>query len=116
VHAIRDWVEAQSRLAPRDLADLRRLNAALRLGLTDRELDEIFAAVQRRRGFRRGAGRVLAEAARSSTAVTDGERVDAETGLSVADLREAVVEAVVLSVISCPVPLPLTELGRLETT
>jgi hypothetical protein len=114
VHAIRGWVGAQGTLAPRELADLRRLNFALALGLTNRQVAEVFAAVQRRRGFRRAAGRVLAEAARSSVAVTDHARIDPDTGLSIADLQEAVVEATVVSVTACPSPVPVTELGRLE--
>jgi hypothetical protein len=77
-------------------------------------LRELFAVVQRRRVFRRAAGRALAEAARSAMVVEDDLRVDPETGLSIADLRDAVVEAVVLTVSACDSPFPLTMLGRLE--
>ena len=81
-------------MAPRDLVDLRWLNTALDLGMSDRFVQELFAGVQRRRVFRRAAGRALAEAARGSTVVADGDRVDTETGLSIADLRDAIIEAI----------------------
>jgi hypothetical protein len=114
--AVRSWVNGGGIMAPRDRADLARLDTALKLGMTDRQLDELFAGVQRRRVFRRAAGRALAEAARSSTLVDDSQRVDTETGLSIADLRDAVVEAVVLGVSSRDEPVPFTLLGRLEMT
>jgi hypothetical protein len=112
--AIRSWVVSDGTLAPRDEPDLRRLNEVLGLGMSDTRLDEVFAAVQRRRGFRRAAGRILAEAARSSTLATDRSRVDTDTGLSIADLNEAVVEAVVVSVDHEPTETPISETGRLE--
>jgi len=112
--ATRSWVTEGGIMAPRDRADLQRLAAALDLGMSDVQIGELFAGVQRRRVFRRAAGRVLAQAARSSTLVDDAQRVDAETGLSIADLRDAVIEAVVLDVSRCDAPVPVTLLGRLE--
>lgn len=111
--AVRSWV-TEDTMAPQQLADLERLNDALGLGLSPTQLRETFAGVQRRRGFRRAAGRALAAAARESTLVSDDNRVDAETGVSIADLREAVLEAVVINVVPCEEPVPLTLLGRLE--
>jgi hypothetical protein len=112
--AIRSWVIDGATMAPRDLVDLRWLNTALDLGMSDRFVQELFAGVQRRRVFRRAAGRALAEAARGSTVVADGDRVDTETGLSIADLRDAIIEATVITVAPCDSPMPLTVLGRLE--
>jgi hypothetical protein len=111
--AVRSWV-TEGTMAPQQFDDLQRLNEALALGMSPVQLRELFAGVQRRRGFRRAAGRALAAAARGSTVVGDENRVDAETGLSIADLREAVVEAVVQEVVRCDQPVPLTLLGRLE--
>ena len=102
-------------MAPRDLDDLRRLDQALGLGLGHLRLQETFAAVQRRRGFRRAAGRALAEAARGSAVVADATLVDPDTGLSVADLRDAIIEAVVVSVHPCERLVAVTELAQLET-
>ena len=101
-------------MAPQHVDDLKRLNEALDLGLSHVQISELFAGVQRRRGFRRAAGRALAAAARGSTIVADENRIDSETGLSIADLREAVVEAIVIDVTLCDKPVPLTLLGRLE--
>jgi hypothetical protein len=112
-HAVRSWV-TDGTMAPQQVDDLERLNKALELGLSPLQMRELFAGVQRRRGFRRAAGRALAAAARGSTIVAEENRVDSETGLSIVDLREAVVEAVVLEVSPCDDPLPLTLLGRLE--
>ena len=112
--ATRSWVTEGGIMAPRDRIDLQRLVAALDLGMSDRQVDELFAGVQRRRVFRRGTGRALAQAARSSTLVDDAQHVDTETGLSIADLRDAVVEAIVLDVTPCDEPVPVTLLGRLE--
>jgi hypothetical protein len=111
--AVRSWV-TEGTMAPQHFADLERLNEVLALGLSAVQLRELFAGVQRRRGFRRAAGRALAAAARGSTVVADENRVDAETGLSIADLRDAVIEAVVLDVTPCDEPVPLTLLNRLE--
>ena len=115
VVAVRSWVTDGGIMAPRDLVDLRSLNTVLDLGMSDLQLDELFAGVQRRRDFRRAAGRALARAARSSTLVDDTRRVDAETGLSIADLRDAVVEAIVIDVSTVRrTVIPLTLIGRLE--
>ncbi len=111
--AVRDWV-SDSTMAPQQFEDLERLNSALDLGMSEDRLREFFIGVQRRRGFRRAAGRALAAAARSSTVVEDDRRVDTSTGLSIADLRDAVVEATVISVAYCDHRVPMTLLGRLE--
>lgn len=113
IHAVRSWV-CEGTMAPQHFDDLERFNAALELGLSEVQLRELFAGVQRRRGFRRSAGRALAAAARDSTLVADDERIDAETGLTVADLREAVVEATVLTIQLCDDLVPMTLIGTLE--
>jgi len=114
IAAIRDWITEGGIMAPQQHDDLERLNDALDLGISSSRLRELFAGVQRRRGFRRAAGRALAAAARSSTVVEDDHRVDGTTGLSIADLRDAVIEATVISVQRCTRPVPLTLIGRLE--
>jgi hypothetical protein len=111
--AVRNWV-TEGTMAPQQFEDLERLNTALELGMSSTRLRELFAGVQRRRGFRRATGRALAAAARSSTVVEDDRRLDAETGLSIADLRDAVIEATVVSTAPCDRPVPLTLIGRLE--
>lgn len=111
--AVRRWVIPDGTMAPRDLPDLKRLDSALDLGLAERGVLETHAAVERWRNFRRDAGKMLAEAARVSTLIGDYSRVDPGTGLSIADLRDAVVEAAVLSVSPCKNPVPLREIGRL---
>ena len=50
--AVRSWVTAVT-MAPQQFVDLERLNDALDLGLSPVQLRELFAGVQRRRGFRR---------------------------------------------------------------
>ena len=102
-------------MAPRDLVDLQSLNTVLDLGMSDVQVDELFAGVQRRRVFRRAAGgrSHKLHAARPSSVTPP--RVDAETGLSIADLRDAVIEAVVIDVSNrVTQPVPLTLIGRLE--
>jgi hypothetical protein len=108
------WVTGGGIMAPRDLADLRSLNVVLGLGMSDLQLDTLFAGVRRRRDFRRATGRALARAARSSAAVDDTQRVDADTGLSMADLRDAIIEATVIAVEPSDTVIPLTLIGRLE--
>jgi len=108
------WVTGGGIMAPRDLVDLRSLNAVLSLGMSDLQLDTLFAGVRRRRDFRRATGRALARAARSSAAVDDTQRVDADTGLSIADLRDAIIEATVIAVEPSDTVIPLTLIGRLE--
>jgi hypothetical protein len=112
--ALGSWVGGSGIMAPRDIADLRLLNQMLDLGMTDVQVDELFAGVRRRRQFRRATGRAMARAARSSTAVEDTQRVDPETGLSIADLRDAIIEATVVAVEPCDGVVPLTLIGRLE--
>lgn len=112
--AVRDWV-TDGTMAPQHNDDLGRLNIALGLGMSDVQLGELFAGVQRRRGFRRSAGRALAAAARDSTVVADHGHVDSDTGVSIADLREAVIQAAVMSVHPMDAPVPISLLGRLES-
>lgn len=110
---VHSWV-TEGTMAPQQFSDLKKLNDALGLGLSPVRLRELFAGVKRRRGFRRAAGRILADAARGSTVVRDESRIDPNTGLSIADLREAIIETTVVSVTPCEQPVPLTLLGRLE--
>jgi hypothetical protein len=111
--AARGYVGEGGPLAPRDIEDLRRLNAVLKIGFDDVRIREVFAGVSRLRNFRRAAGRALAAAARGAT-VAESNAVDPETGLSVADLRDVVLEAEVIRVTSCPELVPMAELDRLE--
>jgi hypothetical protein len=113
--AARGYVGDSGPLAPRDLGDLRLLNEVLQLGFSSRRIAEIFAGVQRLRAFRRAAGRALAAAAREATVSSDVSELDHDTGLSLADLREVVLEAEVLEVTRCPEPVPIGDLGRLKT-
>jgi hypothetical protein len=110
---MKSWIIGTT-MAPQHFDDLQRINRALELGMSAMELRELFGGVQRRRGFRRSAGRALAAAARDATVVEGTARVDRDTGLSVADLRDAVIQAVVVSVKPCPSLVPFTLLGRLE--
>lgn len=111
--AVRSWV-TEGAMAPQHVDDLFFLNRALGLEMSEDHVRELFAGVQRRRGFRRSAGKALAEAARGATAVADRGRIDNETGLTVDDLRDAIVEATVLTVVPCNDPVPITLLGTLE--
>ena len=111
--AARGYVADDGPLAPRDLSDLRRLSASLSLGYDDRRTAETFTAVQRERTFRRATGRALAAAARSTVLLPDADIVDADTGLSVADLQELILEAKVLAVRHCETPVSLSETGLL---
>jgi hypothetical protein len=112
--AARGYVDDSGPLAPRDLADLKRLNDALGMGMSERRLRETFAGVQRWRAFRRAAGKALVAASRGSLVTADATRVDRETGLSIVDLRELVLEASVIEVRERPDPVPLAEIGELH--
>jgi hypothetical protein len=112
--AARGYVDESGPLAPRDLVDLQRLNEALQMGMSDRRLREIFAGVRRWRAFRRAAGKALVAASRGSLVTPDATRVDRETGLSMVDLRELVLEATVLEVRECAGPVSLAEIGQLR--
>lgn len=113
--AAKGYVEDDGPLAPRDVDDLGRLNDALQLGLSHLRVTEIFKGVHRLRVFRRAAGRALNAAARASTFAEDLTRVDPETGLSLADLRDVVQEAKVLRVTKCPEPVPMADIGHLRS-
>ena len=112
--AARGYVDEDGPLAPRDFEDLRRLANVLRLGMSEQRLREAFRGVRRWRGFRRAAGKALARASRAALMAEDETRVDAKTGLSIADLREAVLEARVLEVRECANPVPVAEIGYLR--
>jgi len=113
-YAARSYVDDDGPLAPRDLVDLQRLNEALRLGISDQRIREAFAGVRRWRAFRRATGKALVAASRGSIVASEATRVDQETGLSIADLQELVLEAEVLDVRECPKPVPLSEIGYLR--
>ena len=110
---IRSWVTVGGPMAPRDADDLVRLSTALGIELSTQRHREVFAALTRVRVFRRAAGRALSQAALTAASTPDDTRIDPETGLSVADLRDAVVVATVESVRSLPEPVRLADTGRL---
>jgi hypothetical protein len=107
-------VDEEGPLAPRDYEDLRRLNDALAMGMNSLRLREAFAGVRRWRAFRRATGKALVAASRGSLITSEATRIDAETGLSVADLRELVLEAEVLEVRPCDEPVAFAEIGYLR--
>jgi hypothetical protein len=113
-HAARSYVDEDGPLAPRDFADLQRLNEALSLGMTDHRLREAFAGVRRWRAFKRAAGKALVAASRGSLLTSETTRIDGGTGLSIADLRELVLEAEVRDVQKCAEPVSLAEIGYLR--
>jgi hypothetical protein len=110
---IRTWVTVGGPMAPRDFDDLVRLSTALELNLTTQRHREVFAALTRVRVFRRAAGRALSQAALTAASTLDESRIDPETGLSVADLRDAVLVATVESVELLAEPVRLADTGRL---
>jgi hypothetical protein len=113
--AARGYVDEDGPLAPRDFVDLQRLNQALGLGMSQQRLQEVFAGVRRSRAFRRAVGKALVVASRGSLVTTsEATRIDRETGLSIADLRELVLEAGVLDVRECSEPVPLVDIGYLR--
>jgi hypothetical protein len=112
--AARGYVDEDGPLAPRDFVDLQRLNQALGLEMTEQRLREVFAGVRRWRAFRRAAGKALVEASRGSLVTSEATRIDRETGLSIADLRELVREVQILEVRKCTAPVPLAEIGYLR--
>jgi len=114
--AARGYVDSHGPLAPRDLDDLKRLNQALGLGLADRRVLEVFSALRRWRTFRRAVGKALVAASRGSMLASDSARIDRDTGLSTADLRELVLEVRVIGVTPCAAPVPVAETGRLENS
>lgn len=113
-HTACSYVDDDGPMAPRDFEDLKRLNEVLSLDMSGLRLRELFTGVQRWRGFRRAAGRALIAASRVSLESTDALRVDHETGLSLADLRDLVLEAGILEVRECSEQVPLIEIGRLR--
>lgn len=112
--AARGYVDEDGPFAPRDFVDLQRLNEALELGIPAMRLREVFAGVKRWRTFRRAAGKALVAASRGSLLASEVTRVDRGTGLSVADLRELVLEATVVEVRYCSEQVSLAEIGRLR--
>ena len=112
--AARGYVDEDGPLAPRDYEDLRRLNDALAMEMSALRLGEVFGGVRRWRAFRRATGKALVAASRGSLITSEATRIDAETGLSLADLRELVLEAEVLEVRPCDEPVALAEIGYLR--
>jgi len=112
--AARGYVDQDGPLAPRDFIDLQRLNEALKLSMSATRVREIFAGVQRWRTFRRATGKALVAASRGSLLTSELTQVDRETGLSLADLRELVLEATVVELRYCSEQVPLAEVGRLR--
>jgi hypothetical protein len=113
-HAARSYVDDGGPLAPRDLTDLQRLNEALQMGMTGRRLTETFAGVRRWRTFRRAAGKALVAASRDSHAARGAMQVDPETGLTLDDLRELVLEATVVETRHCADLVSMAEIGHLR--
>ena len=112
--AARGYVREDGPIAPRDFSDLKMLNSVLDLGYDGNALSQIFQAVQRERTFRRALGRSLAEAARKTAVSSLDDVIDDETGLSISDLTELVLEAKVLRVLQCTESVPLNESGFLR--
>jgi hypothetical protein len=113
---VRSWVEPYGPMAPRDFNDNKYLVMALGLDIGARELREIFSGVLRIRGFRISAGQALARAAVAAAASTnsaDAARLEKEMGVSIADLKDAVIEANVIATRILDTPVPVTALGRL---
>lgn len=110
---IRSWVSRGGPMAPRDFPDLQRLSQALNLGLSPVREREVYGSLMRVRVFRRAAGKALARAASAAVASDRDALVDPETGLSVADLRDAVIVATVQSVIKVDGQVRLADIGRL---
>jgi hypothetical protein len=109
--AARSYVDEEGPLAPRDFVDLERLNAALGLGIPGQRLREVFAGVRRLRAFKRAAGKALVAASRGSVIASEATRIDRETGLSIADLRELILETEVRTVRAIAEPVPLADIG-----
>lgn len=111
--AARGYVQEDGPIAPRDFPDLNLLSVVLNLSYDKATLASIFRAVKRERSFRRAAGRALADAARKTTLQYGKDIVDDDTGLSIADLQELVLEAKILDVQICESPVLLSETGVL---
>jgi len=112
--AARSWVSENGVMAPREPSDMQRLCEALDIGFTGSQVKETFAGIDRIRIFRRSVGRSLTTAAKRATIYQDQTVVDEATGISIADLREAIVEAKVRSVREIPKAIPISEIGCLS--
>jgi hypothetical protein len=112
--AVRSWVSGGTRMAPRDYADFERLTRVLEFGWSPTRTHEAFLGISRIRTFRRAAGKALLRAANAAVVADDETRIDPETGLSIADLREAVVVALVSAVTPLSRQVRLSETGRLS--
>jgi hypothetical protein len=112
--AARNWVSETGVMAPRERSDMKRLCDVLGIGFTGTQVGEMFAGIERIRIFRRSVGRSLAAAAKRATIYQDQTVIDEATGISVADLREAIIEAKVRSIREIPKPIPLSEIGCLS--
>jgi hypothetical protein len=114
---VRSWVLQSGPMAPREVDDLRRLCKAVSLSVPDSELREVFQGVRRIRGFRISAGLALSRAAVAAAAMDDAveiKELEREMGVSVADLRDAVLEVQVLEVTMLDEPVPVASIGRLS--
>lgn len=113
---VKAWVGPFGPMAPMGFSDNQRLCEALSLDIGTRELTEIYSGVVRIRGFRISAGHALSRAAVAAAVSTNGAdaaRLEAEMGVSIADLRDAVIEAKVLATKKLDHPSPVTALRRL---
>jgi hypothetical protein len=112
--AVRSWVCGGTRMAPRDFSDFERLTRVLEFGWSASRTHEAFLGISRIRTFRRAAGKALLRAASAAVVADDETRIDPDTGLSIADLREAVVVALVSAVTPLAQQVRLSETGRLS--
>jgi hypothetical protein len=113
IQSVRTWLKPTGPLAPRDFPDLERLTRVLGIERGALWLTEVFAGVTRLRVFRRAAGKALVQAAAASVGAADETRVDPATGLSIADLRDAVVIATISGISDIPREVRVAEVGRL---
>lgn len=112
--AIRGWVTRGGPMGPRDREDIRLINLALRMRFMPVQIDEIHSSLERIRTFRRQAGLAVSRAATAALLSREDSRIDPELGLSVAELRDAVLVATVLSVRTFPRLVNVTEVGHLQ--
>jgi len=113
---IKSWVGPYGPMAPREFSDNQHLCRVLGLNLSTQELNEIYSGVLRIRGFRISAGHALARAAVAAVAsnnIAGAARLEAEMGVSIADLKDAVIQAKVIARRNLDYPISVTALGRL---
>jgi hypothetical protein len=112
--AIKGWVLRGGPMGPRDLEDIRLISTGLGLAYGDLRLQAIDSGLRRIRTFRQQAGLAVSRAATAALLTREDSRIDAELGLSVADLREAVIVATVITLRTFPRRVHVTEIGHLE--